>query len=292
MTQLYRTPGRAAAGDLNVGYQERLVSVVGGPLLALAGLARGGPGGAGLTLVGGVLLYRGLTGNCPVYRSIGISTAESAGGPLHVEQSLAVNRAPEDVYRFWREFANLPQFMKHLESVSPLDDRRSHWVAHAPAGAQVAWDAEMTEDQPSRLIAWRSLPGAQVENSGTVRFEPGPSGRGTIVHVTLDYNPPAGALGAAVATLFGEAPHQQIAGDLRRLRSILEAGEIPTISGQPSGRRTALGGLLDAAQHNDAGTRQAERLVDEASNESFPASDAPGWVGGHTGEAEREVGGS
>jgi uncharacterized membrane protein len=140
------------------------------------------------------------------------------------------------VYQFWRNLENLPRFMKHLKEVRALDAKRSHWVANAPLGTSVEWDAEIIMEQTDELIAWRSLPDAQVPNAGTVRFRALPAGRGTEVIVILEYMPPAGAIGAAVAKLFSEEPSQQIEGDLRRLRSVLEAGEIPTVNGQPSGR--------------------------------------------------------
>ena len=234
----------SSASDMNVGYNERMVGAIGGPLLALYGLTRGAPGGIVLAAGGGYLFYRSITGHCPIYQAAAITTARGASEPLHAEKSVTINRPAEDLYRFWRDFANLPRFMMHLDSVSTSGERRSHWVATGPAGAKVKWDAEITEDRPNELIAWRSLEGADVDNSGTVRFEPATSGRGTVVRVALDYNPPAGALGAAVAKLFGEAPQQQIEGDLRRFKNIMEAGEIPTTVGQPAGKRSAVGAML------------------------------------------------
>jgi uncharacterized membrane protein len=143
-----------------------------------------------------------------------------------VKKSLIINRTPEELYRFWRDFENLPRFMKHLESVRVTGDGRSHWVAKAPAGSSVEWDAEITEDRPNELIAWRSLEGADVDNSGSVRFERAPGNRGTIVKVEIDYNPPGGVIGAAVAKLFGEEPGQQTQDALRCLKQVMETGEI------------------------------------------------------------------
>ena len=236
----------------NVGYVERWASAIGGGALAAVGLRRGylkKPAGIALMLVAGHQLYRGITGRDRIYEAIGVDTSQI--GPrfgsvpdeagIKVEKSVTVNKSPDELYRFWRNFENLPRFMDHLESVQVQSDNRSHWVAKAPAGTTVAWDAEITEDRPDELISWRSLPNADVDNEGTVRFVPAPAGRGTEVRVSLAYNPPAGVVGATVAKLFGEEPNQQVAGDLRRFKNIMEAGEIPTTAGQPSGERSLLG---------------------------------------------------
>ena len=153
-------------------------------------------------------------------------SAVTQAGPGHVAQSVTIRQPVEMVYAFWRNFENLPRFMDHLESVRVTGDRQSHWVAKAPAGKTVEWDAETVEDRRDELIAWRSLPGSSVPNSGQVRFVPAAGGRGTEVHVELRYDPPGGKLGALVAKLFGEEPGQQVAGDLRRLKQVLETGEV------------------------------------------------------------------
>jgi uncharacterized membrane protein len=163
---------------------------------------------------------------------------------IPVEESITINRSPDNCYHYWRELEQLPRFMRHLESVRRLDERRSHWKAKGPAGASVEWDAEITEDEPGRRLAWRSVGAADVDNSGAVEFAPGPGGRGTTVRVSLRYAPPAGKLGAAAAKLFGAEPAQQIKDDLRRFKQLLEAGEIATTEGQPSGARSLAARLL------------------------------------------------
>lgn len=145
-----------------------------------------------------------------------------------VTASITINRPQGDVYRFWRALENVPQFMERIASVHQTGDRRSHWVAKAPAGTTLAWDAEITEDVRDERIAWRSVEGSDVETHGTVRFTPGPGGRGTAVRVELFYRPPGGAIGALVAKLFGELPEEQLRADLRRLAQLLETGEITT----------------------------------------------------------------
>jgi uncharacterized membrane protein len=145
---------------------------------------------------------------------------------IRVRKAITINRTPEEVYRFWRHLENLPRFMAHLESVRVLDDRRSYWKAHAPLGLMVEWTAEMVEERPNELISWRSVEDSQVPNSGTVRFVRAPGDRGTEVHLDIRYDPPAGAVGAAIAKLFGEEPSQQVDGDLRRLKQVLETGEV------------------------------------------------------------------
>jgi uncharacterized membrane protein len=156
-------------------------------------------------------------------------------GSNRVNKSIVINSSPEELYQYWRNFENLPRFMHHLESVTVTGDRRSHWVATAPAGTTVEWDAEITEDRPNELIAWQSLEGADVYNRGSVRFERAPGNRGAIVRVEIDYDPPGGKLGAAVAKLFGEDPEQQIHSDLRRFKQVIETGEVVVSEGTTYG---------------------------------------------------------
>ncbi len=158
---------------------------------------------------------------------------------MHLYASITVNRPADDAYRFWRDFENLPRFMFHLESVRVSGERRSHWIARAPLGRTVQWDAEIVEDRPGEVVAWRSAAGATVPNSGSVRFTPAPGGRGTEVRVEIDYSLPGGKLGAAVAKLFGEEPEQQVRDDLRRFKQVLEAGEVTRSEGSPLGTLAA-----------------------------------------------------
>ena len=238
----------SGTGNVNVSETERWASAIGGGALVAYGVTRlvqGNLLGAVLGLIGGGLIYRGATGHCDVYGALGISTAAGSNNPnvsvpahrgIKVEKSVTVNKSPEELYRFWRNFENLPRFMDHLESVRIEGEGRSHWVAKAPAGRTVEWDAEIYNEKENELIAWRSLEGADVDNAGSVRFEAQPEGRGTTVRVSLKYDPPGGLLGSTFAKLFGEEPSQQIEEDLRRFKQVMEAGETPTTEGQPSGR--------------------------------------------------------
>lgn len=158
---------------------------------------------------------------------VAIGQRASKDRAIHVTRTIAINRPPEDLYRFWRDFENLPRFMNHIEEVRVIDNRRSHWRAKGPAGMTIEWDAEVTEDKPNERIAWRSLDGADVDNSGSVQFKRGPGGRGTEVRVEIHYAPPGGRLGATIARLFGEDPGQQVREELRAFKQLMETGEIP-----------------------------------------------------------------
>jgi uncharacterized membrane protein len=145
---------------------------------------------------------------------------------IHAKGHCVVNLPPEEVYRFWRDFQNLPRFMRHLEAVHDVGNGRSHWKAKGPAGMEVEWDATIIADVPGEVITWRSLEGSDVDNAGAVRFERAAGGRGTIVKVNIEYNPIGGVIGATVAKLFGEEPEQQLDDDLRRFKQVLEVGEV------------------------------------------------------------------
>jgi uncharacterized membrane protein len=147
-------------------------------------------------------------------------------GAVEFSKAITINRSREDVYRFWRDFDHFPTFMSHLEAVAVIDDRMSHWTARGPAGRTIEWDAEIVHDRPDELISWRSVASSQVQNSGTVRFVAAPGGRGTEVRVQIDYVPPAGTLGVTLARLFGQEPRQQIQADLRKVKQVLETGEV------------------------------------------------------------------
>ena len=239
----YQPRPRSATGRINVGETERWLSAFGGGVLGLLGLSRGGLGGLALAAAGGSLVYRGVTGHCSGYQALGVSTAgrasEATSVPAthgyKVDLSFTVNRPAAELFRFWRDFSNLPKVMSHLESVQVESDHRSHWVARGPAGMTVSWEAELINEKPDRLIAWRSLGGSTVDTAGSVHFNPAPGGRGTEVRVELKYNPPAGKLGAWAAALFGRDPEKEVREDLRRFKQVMETGENPTTQGQPRG---------------------------------------------------------
>jgi uncharacterized membrane protein len=230
----------------NVGETERWISGAAGAALVAHGLKKGSLGGLVLAGLGGGLLFRAATGHCGLYDRLGVSTADrrrvafKGFGDVHrgilVKKSVTVSRPIEEVYRYWRDFANFPKFMQHLEEVQAMDPRHSHWVARGPMGKSVEWDAEIFNERPNELIAWRSLPGSQVDHAGSVRFRKAPADRGTEVHVELNYESPGGRLGAAIAWLFGEEPRIQMEDDLLRFKQVMEAGEIATVDGQPKGR--------------------------------------------------------
>jgi uncharacterized membrane protein len=147
-------------------------------------------------------------------------------GIMLTKRSVTVNRPVEEVYAFWRNFENLPRFMRHLESVIITDDRRSHWTAVAPGGKKVEWDAELLEDRENEFISWRSLPGSDVYNAGSVAFLRAPGNRGTEVRITLEYDPPFGKLGSRIAKLWREEPGQQVEDSLRQFKQVMETGEV------------------------------------------------------------------
>lgn len=238
----------------NVGRIERAVSVGSGGWLLLKGLRHGGLVGATTAGLGAMLIKRGVSGHCEVYEKLGMNTnghghSHSEPAPedfyergIHVVQAYTINKSPNELFAFWRNFENLPKFMSHLQEVKVVDEKKSHWKASAPAGFSVEWEAEIISEEPNHSISWRSIDGAAVDHAGSVRFIE-TSNRGTEVRVVLDYIPPLGKLGAAVAKIFGEEPGQQIKEDLRHFKQLMESGEIPTAKGprgrcQPAGKES------------------------------------------------------
>ena len=274
---------RPMMSRMNVGPVERGVSIATGMALLTYILKRRPRFGLPLGLLGldaGYMLYRGLTGHCVVYQTMGINrTQENGHAGIRVERAMTVNRPKAELYQMWRDFENLPSFMEHLESVQvePSDNTRSHWVAKAPLGKTIEWDSEIIEDRENELLVWKSLPGSMVESKGRVEFLDAPGGRGTIVHVSMEYNPPAGSLGAAFAKLFGEEPNQQVNEDLHHFKQIMETGEVATVQGQPTGHGRQQDSTFTKPLAKPR-VKRADEKVELASEDSFPASDPPGWI--------------
>jgi uncharacterized membrane protein len=260
------------ASRRNVNDIERVASVAAGGALAAYALRRKDLASVMLGLVGGYLLERGVTGHCHVYDALGVTTAHGDDDPVQqhgpnavldasrarrVEHAVTVHgKTPAELYAFWRDFENLPRIMEHLESVEVLDEVRSRWTAKAPAGRTVEWDAEVYNEVPDQLIAWRSLHDADVPNAGSVHFTAVPGGRGTEVRVVLEYDPPAGRLGAAVAKLFREEPDNQVREDLRRFKQLMETGELAVSENPGQGRRVKYS-EFNALASNDPKVREA-----------------------------------
>ncbi|MBZ8182166.1 SRPBCC family protein [Oscillatoria salina] len=211
---------------------ENWASLIGGGALVLLGLKERSLRGVLMTLAGGGLVYHGMP-----KENLG-DKAQAALGlnqTIKAEKTVTINKPVAELYNYWHNFENLPTFMEHLQSVTVQDEKRSHWVAKAPLDTKIEWDAEIIKDEPNHLIAWASVDNADIENSGFVRFQPAPAGRGTQVKVAIEYNPPGGIVTDALAKLFGESPEQRVGNELSRFKQLMEAGEIATIAGQPQG---------------------------------------------------------
>jgi uncharacterized membrane protein len=230
----------------NVGFQERIISSLAGAALTAYGLSSGRRGSLLMAGLGGALLHRGMTGRCQVYCALGMNTAKPhaatvvpANQGCKVEKSITIMRPPAELYSYWRELENLSKVMKHLKTVEPLDRVRSHWVAEGPLGKDIEWDAEIFNDIENDVIAWRSIPGGDIDTAGSVRFEPVGGNAGTKVTVNLKYDPPAGKVGGLIASILGHNPERMIEEDLGRFKQLMESSEIARTEGQSAGGRAA-----------------------------------------------------
>ncbi|HZR47754.1 MAG TPA: SRPBCC family protein [Candidatus Manganitrophaceae bacterium] len=241
-----------AGMKVDVSDAERLAAVVGGGALLLYFLRKITLADTLLAVAGGSLIYQGITNRSMNINAEGAAQRLTEGvqeitgrakdwaqgfwskieqkftgraEPIRAEQTIVINKPPEALYAFWRDFENLPRIMSNLESVTPQRGRRSHWIAKGPAGVPIEWDAEITEDRKNEMISWRALDNADVPNEGSVTFEKTAEGA-TAVRVSMEYILPGGEIGAALAEFFGEEPSQKIEEDLTRFKEAVERGEI------------------------------------------------------------------
>jgi uncharacterized membrane protein len=242
---MYRNTGKDHTGMMidpqviNVNTPERIFSVIAGTFLIYSGiksLARNPIASASKLVAGSVLFARGASGHCPVYEQMGTDGVRPEN--INIKQYFTVNKPREEVYQFWRKLENLPLFMRHLESVTQKDEKHSHWKAKfGPYLPSVSWDAEIVKERENEFIGWSALQGSVVENAGKVEFKDAPGGRGTEVQVVFSYHAPVGGIATGIAKLFNPVAENIIREDVRNFKQYIEAGEVPTTTGQPSGRK-------------------------------------------------------
>lgn len=227
--------GASRPETINVGSSERAASLLGGGALVAVGLFRGRLSGLALAAVGALIARRGLRGHCDVYDALGINTAEQqrAADPhqlyehgVKLEDAIIVNKPASQLYDYWRDLTNLSRFMTNVQRVEIRDSGHSHWTVRAPGGTTIEYDAEVINDEPGRLLAWRSTGGADIEHAGSVRFlEQSPGA--TTVKLNIEYIPPVGVLGEwgeKLLRVVGQSPQNDIGQSLRNFKQLMEAG--------------------------------------------------------------------
>lgn len=237
-----RRQGQQGGGQ-GTGNAYQMAPLVVGGLMAALGLRRGGWLGYGIALAGLGVMQQSFSGKPAIQEWMGMGGDDSdqESRAVTASHSVTINKSPEELYKYWRDFSNLAQVLSNIERIDVIDDRHSHWVAKAPGGMHVSWDAEVTDDQPNRRIAWRSQQGADVPNWGHVEFRPAPGGRGTELHAVIRYEPPAGALGRMVAKMFMREPQEQMRMDLQKFKREMETGAGGSGSSSSMGGTTGTG---------------------------------------------------
>ena len=250
----------------NINQDEAIISLVSGGFLTVFGLSRRSPIGVLVAAAGAALAYRGATKHCAVYESLDIDTTEHHTSPT--VGAVTIQKSAEECYQVWRDLAGAPRFMTFVDHVEVLDEKRSRWTVAGPRDSHLRWEAEIVEDRPNEYLQWQSVHGSPVHVEGWVRFAPAPGDRGTRVTAGV-------ALGSAgdgiINRLARPFARHKIQEDLRRFRELLEAGEVPSVEGQPSGREAVYPTPYDA------------NSTDQTLEDSFPASDPPAWTGSSIG---------
>ena len=225
-------PARTPIGQLD---QSGVFSLFGGGALVATALATRSRARLPLTVAGVALIGNGLLGRRHDGRLSAQAKGVRARRGFHFETAITLECSPQEIYRVWRDLEELPKVLSHLESVREDGGIRSHWVARGPVGP-IEWDAEIVNERENELLAWQSLPGSELATAGSVRLQKAPGGRGTVLRLSLKYDPPGGKLAATIASLFGQGLENDVRDDLRKFKQLMEAGEVATTAGQPTGQ--------------------------------------------------------
>lgn len=219
------------SGVVNVGQGERIASAAVGAWLLSSGfnsLLKHPLNGFIKTVLGGYLLYRGASGHCAVYESLGKTRGVTQTPNINIRTGLIVNKPKDEVYNFWRRLENLPLFMKHLASVTEIDSKHSHWEAMVPGNiGKVKWNAEIVKEEQGTLIGWQSIPNSMINNAGKVTFSDALGGQGTEVEVVITYHPPAGEIGSGIAKKLTPVFEKMIRQDIMSFKEYIETKHNP-----------------------------------------------------------------
>jgi uncharacterized membrane protein len=232
-------PNEGQSGVVNVGQTERLFSTAMGAFLLSSGIGnlfRHPVNGLLKTAIGGFLLYRGASGNCPLYSAMGKQAGVERTDAINIRTNLIVNKPKDEVYRFWRRLENLPLFMKHLAAVTEIDEKHSHWEAVIPGGiGRIKWNAEIVKEEEGYMIGWQSIPNATISNAGKVVFHDALGGQGTELEVVISYHAPAGELGAGIAKALNPVFERIIRQDVMNFKEYIETKHNGATAGGTSG---------------------------------------------------------
>jgi len=268
-------PHEGASGVVNVGNNERIFSAAAGAFLLSSGLRNlfSNPINALVkTAIGGVLLYRGASGHCPIYASMGKTRGVMHTQAINIRTSLVVNKPKDEVYAFWRKLENLPLFMKHIASVTEIDAKHSHWEASIPGNiGKVKWNAEIVKEEPGYMIGWQSIPNSMINNAGKVTFNEALNGQGTELEVVISYHPPAGELGSGVAKLLNPVFEKIVRQDVMNFKEYIETkhnASGASNQGNASGMTGSGSGISGSGIDNTAGMNSPSMSAGNQGNES------------------------
>lgn len=277
------TPREYGGAEVNVGNNERIISAAIGAFLLSSGLGnltRHPLSGLIKTTLGGFLLYRGASGNCPMYSAIGKTKGVSHTKAINIRTNLVVNKPKDEVYAFWRKLENLPLFMKHIATVTEIDQKHSHWEAMVPGNiGKIKWNAEIVKEEPGYMIGWQSIPNATIHNAGKVVFHDAMGGQGTELEVVITYHPPAGELGSGLSKLLNPVFERIVREDVMNFKEYIETKH----NAKTDTTNTASSSMMETMSSGPSGSAAGKHKADNEKNSNSTTPGMGAQMGGVSG---------